>query len=212
MNPTTPTEPTRLDDATPEWVAEALPQRRAEIDAEISKLQAQVDRLEKEADSIESIAHLLWQAGPPLEQAVRNLFSAVGFEADLAGDDASCDVVVNLGGGKRLLIKVVGTDKNITPKSTELRQVLEAVQSTDGDGDRVVLAANPYRDRPVVDREWLDPVTGDAMMILTGLGAVFVQTATLFRIWQQAGTDAEAAAAQLRQLHEAPAGFFTVEG
>ncbi len=48
-------------------------------------------------------------------------------------------------------------------------------------------------------------------MIVTGLGAVFVATATLFRIWQLAGSDTDAAAAQLRQLHDAPAGFFAVE-
>ncbi len=210
-NAMTQTDNVGRDDAVPEWVAHSLPERRADIDAEIEKLQRKIDKLAQESGRMESMARLLWQTGPPLEEAVCDLFSAVGFETDPAQPEASYDMTVNLGAGKRLLIKVMGTEENLTPKSREIRQVLETAQDVAGDDDRIVVAANTHRDRPVADRESLDPVTGEALMILTGLGAVFLTTATLFRLWQLSRDDLEATADQLQQLHAAAAGSFTLK-
>ena len=151
-----------------------MPQRHVEIVAEIEKLQ-------EEARQLESLGRLLWQEGGPLEEAVRDLFQSVGIEAETAPAKAAWDVTVNLDGGRRLLVVVTGTESNVTNKSDKIRQVFEAAQGLE-ETDRIVLAANVHRERPVADREWLDPATAEAMMIIKGLGVVFVTTAMLFRM------------------------------
>ena len=73
------------------------------------------------------------------------------------------------------------------------------------------MTGNVHRGRPVADREWLDPVSGDAMMVLKGLGVVFVTTATLFRIWTLSRENQQAATDQMGQLHAAAPGLFALE-
>ena len=99
-NAMTQTDNVGRDDAVPEWVAHSLPERRADIDAEIEKLQRKIDKLAQESGRMESMARLLWQTGPPLEEAVCDLFSAVGFETDPAPPEASYDMTVVKGGVK----------------------------------------------------------------------------------------------------------------
>ena len=200
-----------LQEVMPDWVSAALPQRQADIMAEIGRLQAEIETLRGEAGGMESMARLLWQAGPQLEDAVCDTFSAAGFEADQAPPGSAYDVTVNLGDGKRLLVKVASAEKSVTKKSSEMRQVFETAQEVEGDGDRIVLAANVHRERPVADREWLDPVAGDALMILTGLGAVVVTTSALFRIWGMIREQSQAARDHLLRLHAADAGLFLLD-
>lgn len=59
------------------------------------------------------------------------------------------------------------------------------------------------------DREWIDPLRVRQTMILKGLGAVFVSTSTLFKIWSLLHDHPEAASAQLAQLHSADAWPFS---
>ena len=195
----------------PDWVSAALPQRRADIVAEIGRLQAEIETLRGEAGGMESMARLLWQAGPQLEDAVRDAFCAAGFDADQAPSGSSYDVTVNLGDGKRLLVKVASAEKSVTKKSSEMRQMFDTAQEVEGDDDRLVLAANVHRERPVADREWLDPIAGDALMILTGLGAVVVTTSLLFRIWGMLREKPQAAKDHLLRLHAADAGLFLLD-
>ena len=59
-----------LQEIMPDWVSAALPQRQADIMAEIGRLQAEIEKLQDEAGSMESMARLLWQAGPQLEDVI----------------------------------------------------------------------------------------------------------------------------------------------
>ena len=190
-----------LDGAAPEWVSNWMPQRHAEI-------AAQIETLRGEATLLESLGRLLWQGGRPLEEAVRDVFRGLGLQAELTPAEPMCDVLVMCGDRKRLLVTVTGTENSVTNKSTKIKQVFEASQNA-GEGDRIVLAGNVHRERPLADREWLDPLTGEAMMILKGLGAVFVSTSTLFRIWSLSHDHPEDASEQLAQLHSADAGPFS---
>ena len=185
----------------PDWVSAALPQRRADIVAEIGRLQAEIETLRGEAGGMESMARLLWQAGPQLEDAVRDAFCAAGFDADQAPSGSSYDVTVNLGDGKRLLVKVASAEKSVTKKSSEMRQMFDTAQEVEGDDDRLVLAANVHRERPVADREWLDPIAG----------AVVVTTSLLFRIWGMLREKPQAAKDHLLRLHAADAGLFLLD-
>ena len=200
-----------VEEPTPGWVAGLMPQRQAEIGAEIGKLQAAIAKLQEEAGAIESMGRLLYQTGQPLKEAVRDVFGLNGLQAELTAAESTYDVTVNLDTSKRLLVVVTGTDKKITNKSAEIRQVFETAQAITGEEDRLVLAANVQRERPVADREWLDSATPDALMLMTGLGAVFVTTATLFRIWKLSTENPQAATEHLLQLHAAAPGSFTFE-
>jgi len=111
-----------------------MPQRHLDIVAEIERLQpepAQIDRL----------GRLLWLAGRPLEEAARDVFLAVGLQVELTPAEPTCDVLVGLGEGRRLLVSVTGTEGNVTNKSTKIKQVFQASQEL-SEGDRIVFAGN----------------------------------------------------------------------
>ena len=196
----------------PDWVAAMMPNRRhGEIMAEIAKLQAEAEQLREASQQMESLGRLLWQAGQPLQEAVCEVFMAAGLDANRAHEDAPFDVVVELGDGKRLLVEVAGIEGPVTKKSSKVRQTFDTAQDDVGENDKVVFAANAHRERSVSDREWTDPVNSDALMILTGLGAVFVTTTTLFRIWSLSRENPEAAREYLLRLHGASPGIFSLE-
>ena len=99
----------------------------------------------------------------------------------------------------------------MTKKSSKVRQTFDTAQDDAGENDKIVFAANAYRERSVSDREWIDPVNSDALMILTGLGTVFVTTTTLFRIWSLSRERPEAAREYLLRLHGGSPGIFSLE-
>ena len=192
------------DDQAPDWISGWMPPHHLEILAEI-------DKLKEEGSQMESLGRLLWQTGSPLEEAVRDLFRAVGLSAELTPGPSSSDVVVDVGEGKRLLVLVTGTENGLTHMSPKIKQAFEASQDASGESDRVVLVANVHRLRPVADREWLDPATSEARMVIKGVGAVFVTTATLFAIWELSWEHPDVATDHLLSLHTAEAGFVTLE-
>ena len=192
------------DRSTPEWVSGWMPQRHAEIMAEIEKLK-------EEAAQMESLAQLLWQTDQPLKESVRDIFRAVGLSAELTPASSTADLTVDVGDGKRLLVVVGGTDAAITNKSPQIKQIFDAAQEQGDDGDRIVMVGNVHRLRPPADREWLDPLTNEAMMIIKGVNAVFVTTATLFAIWKLSQEHPQAAVNHLLQLQLADAGPFTLD-
>ena len=202
-----------VEGPAPEWVGALMPhQRYAEILDEIKKLQEEAEQSKEAAKQAESMGRLLWQTGHPLAETVRDVFRGVGLHAELTPPGSAHDVTVSLDDQKRLLVQVTGTQERVTKSSPKVRRAFDAAQDIVGDDDRLVLAANVYRERPVADREWLDPAPADALMIITGLGAVFVTTVTLFRIWKMSTKNPAAALEYLRQMHDAPAGLFALEG
>ncbi len=202
--PAPETEAIVEDGATPEWVKGWMPQRHVEIMAEI-------EQLKEEAAQMESLAQLLWQTGQPLEESVRDIFRAVGLSAELTPGASSSDLSVDVGEGKRLFVVVVGTDAAITNKSPKIKQIFDASQEVADESDRIVMVGNVHRMRPPADREWLDPLTAEAMMIIKGVGAIFVTTATLFAVWKLSQENPQAAINHLLQLHLAESGPFTLE-
>ena len=121
-------------------------------------------------------------------------------------------MIVGLGEGKRLLVEVTGVEGAVTKKSPKVRRTFDTAQNGSSENDKIVFAANAHRERSVSDREWVDAIAGDAMMILTGLGAVFVTTTTLFRIWSLSRENQEAAKEYLIRLYGASPGVFALEG
>jgi len=164
-----------LDGPAPDWVGAWMPQRHVEIVAEI-------ERLKEEVRQIESLGRLLWQTGPPLREAVLDVCRALGFETERHPAGETADLAVELGEGRRLLVLVTGTEASLTNRSPSIKRVFEATQELD-EGTRVVLEGKVHRERPIADRDWIDPVASDDMMVINGIGVVFVTTTTLLRIW-----------------------------
>ena len=196
----------------PAWVVAMMPdQRRAEILEKITQLREEAERLQGQSQQMEPMGRLLWQAGQPLQHAVCRVFVAAGFEAFPAAVEAPYDVIVTLGDGKRLLVEVTSLEGPVTKTSPKVRQTFEAAQDGADSNDRIIIATNAYRERPVSDREEVDPFNSDALMILTGLGVVVVTTTTLYRIWCLSRESPEAAREYLLRLHSAPPGIFALD-
>ena len=97
------------------------------------------------------MGRLLWQAGQPLRKAVREVFAVAEFEVGQTPDGAPYDVLVTLGEGKWLLIVVTSATGSVTKASSALGRAFDTVQ-LNKEGDRVVVAANAYRERPASER------------------------------------------------------------
>src|SRR5688572_12554903 len=86
-------------DEQPEWLTQELPEQYGEIAQKIATLR-------EEARTYEEVAAVLWHTGSSLTSAVRDLFTAIGFEAELSEYGTNYDLRVSLGNGRRMLIDV----------------------------------------------------------------------------------------------------------
>jgi hypothetical protein len=188
------------NDAQPEWVVAELPEQYADI-------ARQMAALKERARAYEGVAGVLWQRGSALTSSVRDLFIALGFEAELAEYGANCDLRVNLGSERRLLIGVVSEDHSLDRRSVHIGRVLKTLQEEAGDRDRVVLAANVFPDLALSSRRG-EPVTSDAIRLIQGMGANLVPTSTLFGIWKQSLENPEEAKHNVVKLYAMDGGIF----
>ncbi len=189
-----------LSDSQPEWVSAEMPPRYIEIAGRLAVLR-------QEAREFERIGEVLWQTGQPLAHAVRDLFSALQFEAELTDGGANYDLVVKLDDGGRLLAEIVGSSGPVTKKSPQITQVFRAIQEDVTQHDRVVVVANVDCDTPLAARKQ-DPVAADALRLIQGLGANFVTTTTLFGIWRFSLQNLEEARKSVLSLHNLDGGIF----
>ncbi|HYN10038.1 MAG TPA: hypothetical protein VES67_21820 [Vicinamibacterales bacterium] len=182
----------------PPWVTAELPPQYGELANKIAAIQA-------EARKYEDIAGVVWQSDKPLIVAVRNLFAAMQFEAEVK-EGASYDVSVQVESGRRLLVVVVASREGIPRKSPQIGQIVRTLQEDAGPHDRVVLAANAFCETPASSRQ--DPVAPDALRIIQGLGANFVATPTLLGLWKYSLTDLASAKKSVLRLHAQDGGIF----
>ena len=194
----TPPVPAVTYQGQPLWVRAELPPQYAELANKIAAIQA-------EARKYEDIAGVVWKTDKPLVAAVRNLFTAVQYEAEVR-EGASYDVSVQVETGRRLLIVVAASKESIQRKSPQIGQILRVLQEDAGPHDRVVLAANAFCETPVPSRQ--DPVAPDGLRIIQGLGANFVATPTLLGLWKHSLTDLGSAKKSILRLHAQDGGIF----
>jgi hypothetical protein len=186
--------------AQPEWVTGELPAQYADVARQIAALKAQ-------AQQYEGVAGVLWQTGPALTSAVRELFVALGFETDVQEPGSNYDLRVDLGSDRRLLVEVVGGSDLIDRRSSQIAQILRALQEDAGEKDRVVLAANLFAEMPITSRPD-EQVTVDALRLISGLGANFVPTSTLFGLWKSSLQDPAHAKRSVMNLYAMDGGIF----
>lgn len=184
----------------PSWVVAELPKQYGEIARQIEELKAEARKYEQYAD-------VLWQTGRPLVEAVRDIFAALQFEAQVMNGEATYDVVVDVDGGRRLLLEVVGGPEAIGKKSPQIAKVLQAIQDDAGAKDRVVMVANAFCGTPPASRRQ-EPAEPEALRLIQGLGANLVATTTLFGLWRYSLEDLDGARRSVGKLHELDGGVF----
>jgi len=199
----TQVEPSRDEmrsDAQPAWITAELPEQYAE-------LARQMAALKEQARAYEGVAGVLWQRGSALTSAVRDLFVALGFEAELAEYGAHCDMRVNLGNSRRLLVEVISENQTVDRRSPHISRILKVLQEDAGERDRVVLAANIFPDLAPPARRG-DAVAPDALRLIQGLGANLVPTSALFGIWKQSLQDPQQARTSIMNLYAMDGGIY----
>lgn len=194
------TAPSNTRDPQPEWVASELPPA-------YTSLTQQIAALKQEAAKFEAFGALIWQTGQPLVRAIRDVFTAMRFDAELADAGASYDVGVQLDANRRLLLEVIGSSGALTKYSPKITQILQTIQHEATDNDRLVLVANAYSETPVRNRA-LEPVTPDALRLILGLGANFVVSSTLFGLWKFSLQNLDEARESVFSLHKLNGGIY----
>lgn len=184
----------------PDWLAAEMPPGYQTRFAEIQRLSAEIQ-------SMDRIGRVLWEIGPPLQEAVCEVLAAL--KCDVASTSAVSVSVINvrLDSKRRLLIHVAETDEPIEKKSAELAHVFRLLHEVAGDGDRVVLLATSHRSTRPKDRAEL--LTPDALRLLSRMGANVLSTGALFSLWMLSFQHATKARAALDQLHAQDGGLFT---
>jgi hypothetical protein len=188
-------------DGQPAWVTSELPDQYADIARQMAALKEQ-------ARAYEGVAGVLWQRGSALTSSVRDLFVALGFfETELAEYGAHCDLRVHLGNDKRLLVEVASEPQSLDRRSPHISRILQVLQEEAGERDRVVLVANVFPEVAPAERR-MEPVTGDALRLIQGLGANLVPTSALFGLWKQSLQDPQRGKNSVMNLHAMDGGIF----
>src|SRR5436309_5696145 len=119
----------------PEWV-------RAEMPPGYQNRLEEIERLSADLETMGRFGRLLWQTGPPLSEAVLDVFKALKFEGGSLPGQFSSAVAVKVDGQRRLLLHVSATEQIVEKKSPELAHVFQLLHEIADDGDRVVLVTN----------------------------------------------------------------------
>jgi len=184
----------------PEWVVAEMPpgyQNRV----------AEVQRLMSDLHEMGQFGSLLYQVGPELGDAVRRVFTAMKFEAEMMTGPVSSGVAVRLDAHRRLLLIPSAATDAIQKKGPELAQVFQMLHEVAEEKvDRVVLITNADPGTRPADRA--AAITPEALAFLVRMGASHVQASTLFALWKLSLNDADRVRAQVERLHGQAAGTF----
>jgi hypothetical protein len=185
----------------PDWVVAEMPPGYQNRIAEIR-------RLSEELEEMSRFARLLWAIGPELRESVRDVFSALKFEAALMDAPSEQALAVRLDAKRHLLLHVSSTEGTIDKKSAEIGQVFRMLHEVAGEHDRVVLVVNGDRMQQPADRtEYLAP---EALRMLQRLGANCMTAPTLFKLWSLSGQEPDRARKYVERLYEQDGGTFNL--
>jgi hypothetical protein len=183
----------------PDWVVAEMPPGYQNRLVEIQRLAADLQDMGR-------FARLLCAVGPPLGEAVRDVFTALKFDTELVPANSTSNVTVRLDGNRRLLLIPSATTEAVQKKSPEVAQVFQMLQDVAEEPDRVVLVTNVDPDTRPADRP--AAVTPDALAFLVRMGARHVAGSTLFNLWKLSHEGLDRAREQVERLHAHDAGTF----
>jgi len=179
----------------PDWLAAEMPpgyRNRLE----------EMERLARDLEAMGRFGRLLHAVGPELRDAVFDAFLTLEFDAAPARND----IVVSLAPTRRLLIHVSASERPIKRRDAELAQVFQMLHEQGGDGDRVILVANPDPATRPADRA--RGIEADALDLLERLGVNFLASPILFALWSLSLQDRAHARSYVERLHEQDGGVF----
>ena len=184
----------------PEWVV-------AEMPPGFQNRVAEIQRLMSDLQEMGQFGSLLYQVGPELGEAVRRVFEAMKFDADMLTGPVSSAVAVRLDAHRRLLLIPSAATDAIQKKGPELAQVFQMLHEVaEDDADRVALITNADPGTRPADRA--AAITPEALAFLVRMGASHLQASTLFALWKLSLNDAARARAQVERLYGQAAGTF----
>lgn len=185
----------------PDWVVAEMPpgyQNRV----------AEIRRLSEELHEMSRFARLLWAIGPELRESVRDVFTALKFDATLMDAPSDQALAVRLDAKRHLLLHVSATEGTIDKKSPEIAQVFRMLHEVAGEHDRVVLVVNGDRMQQPSDRP--DYLAPDALRMIQRLGANCVTAPTLFKLWTLSGPEPDRARKFVERLYDQDGGTFNL--
>jgi hypothetical protein len=183
----------------PDWVVQEMPPGYQTRFAEIQRLSSEIHAMDR-------MGRLLWETGPALGEAAGDALAAMKYEVEqITAGDATA-LVVKLDTKRRLLVHVAEGTGLIEKKSAELAHAFTLLHELAGDHDRVVLVANGEAATPPKDRS--ASITADALQLLGRMGANFLESSALFKVWTTSVQDPNRAKSLIDQLHAQDGGAF----
>jgi hypothetical protein len=168
---------------------------------------AEIQRLSEEIQGMDRLGRLLWDTGPALREAIRQVFIALKFEVEPAVASAG-RITVKVDAKRRLLLHLSESDRTIEKKDDDVKQVFHMLHEVAGEGDRVVFVSNANRTIAPTSRP--PAITPEALAFISRMGANFTTTPTLFAVWNLSMQDPNRARAQVERLHGQDGGTFVV--
>lgn len=182
----------------PEWLAGEMPpgyQTRL----------LEIQRLSDDLREMERFGGLLWRNGEELTDAVRDTFTALGFDCERTEGSAAL-VTVKLWDRRRLLLRVAATSDLVQKKSSELTDVFQLINETAEPTDRVVLVTNASPESKPADRT--TAIGPEALELLQRLGANVLTGPSLFALWLMSLDEKDRARKLVERLHDQDGGLF----
>jgi hypothetical protein len=183
----------------PDWVV-------AEMPAGYQNRLSEIQRLIADLREMGRFARLVYEVGPALADAMRDVFAALKLETELLQGPSATGVLAALDRKRRLVLIASDAAAPIDRRSPDVAAVFHTLQDVTEESDRVALVTNVDAERRPADRSV--QLTPDALAFLTRMGASHVTGSTLFNLWKLSLQDMDRARAQLERLHaEAPGTF-----
>jgi hypothetical protein len=183
----------------PDWIV-------AEMPAGYQNRLSEIQRLIADMHEMGRFARLMYEKGPALTEAMRDVFAALKLETELLQGPSATGVLAALDRKRRLVLIASDATAPIDRRSPDVAAVFHTLQDVTEESDRVALVTNVDAERRPADRSV--QVTPDALAFLTRMGASHVTGPTLFNLWKLSLENVDRARAQLERLHaEAPGAF-----
>ena len=93
-----------------------MPGSRPSFRPRTAEIAGKIAALREEAQKYEEIAGVLWQVGRPLAVGVRDIFTALKYDATLTERESGYNVRVDLGSERRLVVEVAGSPEANRPE------------------------------------------------------------------------------------------------
>ena len=183
----------------PDWVV-------AEMPAGYQNRLAEIQRLIADLHEMGRFARLVYEVGPALAEAMRDIFAALKLETELLQGPSATGVLAALDRKRRLLLIASDATAPIDKRSPDVAAVFHTLQDVTEESDRVALVTNVDAERRPAERSV--QLAPDALAFLTRMGASHVTGPTLFNLWKLSLENVDRARAQVERLHaEAPGTF-----